>query len=123
MWILVCQRLASEFFLDFLYFPLWWYSRGLFLHARNCWNLLSGANEQLAPGLWLRNIFVPMYGQYDWEGRFVSFFMRLVNIIGRSVALFLWLLIVMVLFLLWPVAPIVVVYFLGISIIAAPKGH
>ena len=38
--------------------------------------------------IWIRNFFVPMYGQYDWVGRTISIFMRLVVLIGRLIAFF-----------------------------------
>ncbi|MEN9558024.1 MAG: hypothetical protein RL141_393 [Candidatus Parcubacteria bacterium] len=40
-----------------------------------------------ALGIWIRNFFVPMYGQYDWAGRLVSVFMRFVVLVGRGIAL------------------------------------
>ncbi len=62
----------------------------------------------MSPGLWLKNIFVPMFGQYDWQGRLVSFFMRLVQVVVRSVALVFWLIACLVLFVLWLALPVVV---------------
>ena len=41
----------------------------------------------LAIGVWTKNIFVPMFGMHDWQSRIISFFMRVVQIIGRSIAL------------------------------------
>lgn len=117
MWILVFQKLAIEFFLDFLYFPIWWYTKGLKNHLLVCVDMVRSVNRQFAPGLWLRNMFVPMYGQYDWQGRIVSFFMRLANVICRGIALFVWLLIMMGVFFLWLLFPVFVVYMLITSLI------
>ncbi len=110
MWILVIQRIAVEAFLDLIYFPLWWYSGGALHAARSCFGLLKDGNQNLAPGLWLTNLFVPMFGQYDWQGRIISFFMRLVQLIARSIALFVWLQICIILWLVWLALPIAVVY-------------
>jgi len=49
----------------------------------------------LAIGVWTKNIFVPMFGMHDWQSRIISFFMRVVQIIGRSIALFLLTLIIL----------------------------
>jgi hypothetical protein len=96
---------------------LWWYTGGIVYFGQFSWNLLQAGNFRLAPGLWLKNIFVPMFGQVDFQGRMVSFFMRLVNVIGRSIALFFWLLMVLFIFCLWLVFPIFVVYMIGKAII------
>ena len=61
----------------------------------------------LALGVWIKNIFVPMFGQRDWQSRLISVFMRIVNIVGRSIALFFWTLIVIFLVGVYLVLPIV----------------
>ena len=116
MWRLVFQRLTLEFFLDLLYFPIWWYTKGIAHQLRVCSDLFKDGNRALAPGLWLRNIFVPMFGQYDWQGRIVSVFMRFVNVIGRAIALFLWLLVAIAVFFLWILFPVFVGYMLFVSL-------
>ncbi len=106
MWILVLQRIALDFALDVLYFPVWWYTAG----AKNvfiaCGKSIQTANRNMAPGLWLKNLFVPMFGQTDWQGRIMSVFMRLVNVIGRGIALFFWSVVVVLLFFVWLFIPV-----------------
>lgn len=116
MFILILPRLILEAVLDVLYFPLWWYSRGTGHAAKYCFHLLKSGNQTLAPGLWLKNIFVPMYGQYDWQGQIISFFMRLFQVIIRAAALLIWLIICVIFFFLWLVFPLIVVYGIGSSI-------
>lgn len=108
MGILILQRLLVESLIDIFYFPLWWYSKGALYALRRCFNLLKSGNENLAPGLWLANIFVPMYGQFDFQGRLISFFMRLAQIIGRLCGLMIWLVFCSILFLIWLALPIFV---------------
>ncbi|TAN33824.1 hypothetical protein EPN28_01120 [Patescibacteria group bacterium] len=108
--ILVLQRLALEAILDFFYWPFWWYSKGAAHAAKWCAHLFRNIENSLAPGLWLKNIFVPMYGQYDWQGRLVSFFMRLIQIIFRGIAALVFLLVCFGLFLVWLVLPVIVLY-------------
>ncbi len=117
MFILVLPRLLAETFLDFLYFPFWWYTVGTYRAWLWCFEKMSAGNDYLAPGLWLRNIFVPMYGQYDWEGRIISFFMRLFQVITRSLVLFVWVILCFCLFLFWLALPILAAYgFLSIKV-------
>ena len=72
---------------DFLYFPIWWYSTGLLKTLRGVGNFYRDQEASLNFLVWLKNIFVPMYGQYDMAGRLVSFFIRLVQIIYRGIAM------------------------------------
>lgn len=117
MYIIILQRIAIDFCLHLIYFPVWWYTGGMKRAFLGTWNLLRMVNSYLAPGLWLKNIFVPMFGQRDWQGRLVSFFMRLVNVIFRFLGLFVWFWIVLLLFLLWPIFPLFVVTMLIISLL------
>lgn len=110
MGILIFQHLVLESIIDIFYFPLWWYSKGIVYALRQCFALLKSGNESLAPGLWLANLFVPMYGQFDWQGRIISFFMRLAQILARIFGLFLWLVFCSTLFLIWLALPVVVFY-------------
>jgi hypothetical protein len=109
MWIIRLQRLSIQFFLDILYFPVWWYSKGLLCAGSFFVYMFNTGNVQFSPWLWLKNIFVPMFGQYDWQGRLMSFFMRGVNVVFRTIALFVWTIVSAVLVLLWILSPIVVV--------------
>ena len=119
MWFLVVQQLLIEAALEVIYFPVWWYSKGAKRVFLGCVNWIRSMNAQAAPGLWLKNIFVPMYGAYDLQGRLVSFFMRFVNVIGRSIWLFIASLFIFCLFLCWLVFPIILFALISIGIIDA----
>lgn len=112
MWMVIFQRISLEFIGDFLLFPAWWYTGGAAGALRWCAARWKDGNATLAPGVWLANLFVPMYGQYDWQGRLVSFFVRLVNVFGRSAALFAWSASLFACFLLWILAPVIIVFLL-----------
>lgn len=106
----IFTKLFTQFFIDLFYFPVWWYGEGTKRAFLACVGLIGEANGNLAPGLWLKNIFVPMFGQTDWQGRITSFFMRLVNVIGRGFGLLIWTTVVWILFLLWLVIPAFIVF-------------
>ena len=118
MWPLVIQRIAFDFIIDLLFFPFWWYTRGLKQALLFCIELIKNVNIYLAPFLWLKNIFVPMYGQTDWQGRLMSFFMRLVNIVVRFIGMMLWVVIVFFIFMLWIAFPIFITYMLFMALFA-----
>ena len=95
---------------DIVYFPLWWYSRGLAQLVIKLKDFLLNKEKSLALLVWIKNIHKPMYGQYDWQGMLISFFMRLFQIIARGLFLLFWLVLALVIFLIWLILPIFVVY-------------
>ncbi len=71
---------------DVVAFPVWWYTQGFVLWSDVVWREIRHAGVVLDVGIWLRNLFVPMYGVRDIAGRVMSFVMRLMQIIARSLA-------------------------------------
>lgn len=101
--------ILKEFFFDVLTFPLWWYSSGAqkaFLRMKNS---IAFSVDELGVLVWIKNLFVPMYGQYDWQGRLISFFMRFFQIIFRSIGVLIWLVLSLLFFILWLILPIFIV--------------
>ncbi len=92
-----------------LYFPLWWYSQGFCRFAKRVFLFWKEQAYALAVLIWLKNIFVPMYGQGDFVGRLISFGVRLVQIIVRSIILFICMLFCLLLILFWLVLPILII--------------
>ncbi len=91
---------------EIVYFPIWWYSVGLYRHLKNIWRFLRNQEKSLGFHVWLKNIFVPMYGQTDWAGRLISFLVRLVQVIGRGLILLVWIIFCFIALILWLVIPI-----------------
>lgn len=106
MWIVVLQRIIVQFILDVLYFPLWWYGAGAIIAMRFCIQLFLAQQTKLAPMLWLKNLFVPMYGQYDWQGRIVSVFVRFANVCIRSLIVLVWVMLYLGMYVFYLLIPI-----------------
>jgi hypothetical protein len=64
----------------------------------------------LALFVWIKNIFTPMYGQYDWQGRLISLFMRIVQIIFRGFVMLICVGIAVALLIIWIILPPFVVW-------------
>lgn len=100
----------SKFFLelifDVLYFPVWWYGPGTKMSFLWTVRQIKEFEYQLGVGIWIKNIFVPMYGQDDWQGRLISFFMRVFQIIVRTGALAVFVAVFFALFLAWLAIPL-----------------
>jgi hypothetical protein len=87
-------------------FPVWWYGQGLHDVIEWAKDGLVYRWRNYALKLWLKNILVPMYGQYDLTGRLVSVFMRLVIVIARFVAWFAEFLVYVFVLFVWLAAPV-----------------
>lgn len=71
---------------DILRFPAWWYGQGLVNVARYVVGFVRGYARKLGLIVWMKNIFTPMFGRYDWQSRLISVFMRAVNVFFRGLA-------------------------------------
>lgn len=116
MAIIILQRLLIEAAIDIIYFPLWWYTAGIRYMLSKVGALFKAGNAFLAPGLWLKNLFVPMFGQYDWQGRIVSFFMRAIQVLVRGFGLAVWGIFCGGVIVLWFIFPVVVIVGCGKSL-------
>lgn len=95
---------------DFFYFPLWWYSRGLLKQLKGAGGSIVARQDALAIDIWIKNLGKPMYGQYDFVGRLISFFMRLFQIGVRTLMLIVWTALVLVWLAVWLLIPVGGVY-------------
>lgn len=83
----LAKFLLADVIGDALYFPLWWYSRGLLRFLKAEWGRLRNLAARLGLGVWTRYLFTPMFGQYDAAGRIISFFVRIFQITMRSIVM------------------------------------
>jgi len=100
---------------DIMLFPLWWYTKGLQRYANLMWENVHMVERHLGVFIWTNNILRPMFGQYDWQGRIISFFMRLVNIIFRGGVLLIWSLLCAALFMLWIAFPLLMIWLIALQ--------
>lgn len=103
---LIFKLIFWDILVDILYFPVWWYTLGLRRAARNSWHKIRNTEASLGVWLWIRNIFVPMFGQHDAAGIIISFIMRVLQIIGRGLILLLISIFEIILLFLWIVLPV-----------------
>lgn len=113
-------RAFKSLFLDWigeiLYFPLWWYSKGLKAVFSHVSGSIKNTAKDLALPTMFKSLFKPMFGQYDRQGRIISFFMRILMIFGRMIVFLFLLIIYLIILLFWLGLPIVVVYQLKLNI-------
>lgn len=98
---------------EFLLLPFWWYSAGLLKMIELVRGSIRDVSKTLGLGVWVKNLFVPMYGDETFVGRMISFGIRLFVIVFRGIAVALWAALVSLGFLAYTFAlPFLVVVFL-----------
>ena len=102
-------KIVAQIVFEFLYFPVWWYSVGFFRTLKKTWGAFRAQEQSLGFSVWVKNLFIPMYGQSDFTGRAISFVIRLVQIIARGLALFVWALGLLAFLLAWLALPILLI--------------
>ncbi len=104
------KLLILDYIAEILYFPVWWYGPGLRNALEYFANGLVEANRFTGLILLLRNLFKPMFAQYDKQGRIISFFMRLVLLIYKGLIFFLMVVFYFIILMFWILLPVVVVW-------------
>lgn len=92
---------------DVLRFPVWWYSQGLARALTTGRDFVTAYANSLALSIWVKNIFVPMFGRHDWQSRIISVFMRVMNIFFRGIALVVLILLALVALVFYVALPMV----------------
>ena len=103
-------KLLGKSMKDIFFFPVWWYTSGLFQFLLKIKEFIVNRERGLALSVWIKNIFTPMFGQRDWQGMLISFFIRVVQIIFRGVIMIFWILLSVCLLCIWMILPILTVY-------------
>lgn len=83
---------------------------GLWNFVQGIVQFLKNREKGLGLSVWLKNIFKPMYGQHDWQGILISIFMRLVQIVFRSVLMLVYFLLAVLAFIVWVILPLLIVF-------------
>ena len=102
--------IISDLILDILYFPIWWYSKGIKKTLLFVLRQVKERSEDLALKILIVNLFKPMYGDYSLSGRVISFFARIVHLTIRLILMLIWLALMLVLFTAWLAIPVLVIY-------------
>ncbi|MDA3802442.1 MAG: hypothetical protein PF488_00905 [Patescibacteria group bacterium] len=102
--------IIAEMLGKILYFPVWWYTVGLFKKIKSLLKMIKDREKNIGLSVWVKNIFVPMYGQYDFSGRMISFFIRFFQILYRSFVMLFWIFVAIISVLFWIAIPAFIVF-------------
>ncbi|MEA2088893.1 MAG: hypothetical protein U9O55_03585 [Patescibacteria group bacterium] len=110
IFLLFLKYITVDLIGDFFYFPVWWYTKGFKKAIFFSIKKIKDTEKGLGIGIWAKNLFKPMYAQYDWQGRIISFLMRLFQLIVRSIAFGVFFIIILFLPLIWLTLPIFIIF-------------
>lgn len=111
---------VKDIVLDVLLFPFWWYSTGAVQVFRWFVGRIRRASRAGGLRIWFRNYFKPMYSDYSFEGRLISFGMRSVVSVWKLVSFLVSFLAATVATLLYVLAPLVAVWYLLFQLFGVP---
>lgn len=81
-----------------IFLPVWWYTIGLTTVVSGSFRNLKGIVRSLGLDVWVKNLFVPMYGETALVGKLISFGIRFFMIIFQSIGVILWGILLFILF-------------------------
>ena len=99
-----------EIVLTIVRFPFWWYGKGLLIVANWGRHSIYGVYQLVGLGVWVHNLFVPMFGDTTIAGRLISFGARLFMIVFKSIIVVLYSVLMLIVILLYLIAPPVCVF-------------
>jgi hypothetical protein len=94
-----------------IWFPVWWYTKGLQKVIDAAAAAVWYRVRAYSLAVWVKNFFSPMYGDYSFWGRVISFVMRIVVLIYRVIALVLEIAVYLIGIAIWVFLPPVSLYF------------
>ncbi len=98
---LVVRSILGQTLREFLLLPLWWYTKGALLVWGWIWQAIKNTSVLFGLTVWVKNLFVPMYGETGFSGRAISFFIRLFMIIGKGIGVAVWSLLLFIAFIIY----------------------
>jgi hypothetical protein len=95
-----------------LLWPIWWYTTGFVWFLKTNSRFIRGQARILHLGVWIRYLFVPMFGAKDRASRIISFFIRIFEIIIRGLVLLIFCLLSFIVIIIYLLIPILIIYLL-----------
>lgn len=91
---------------DLLEFPLWWYTRGIRRFAQMFFSPVLFLAQYFALPVLVVNLGQPLYGDFTWKGRILSFFVRIGHLLVLSSGIAIIGLFLVFAYALWMLLPL-----------------
>lgn len=101
---------------DLVTWPLWWYTAGVRGVLDFLIRQVRIEAARLSLRVWLANLFEPMFGQADWQGRAISVAVRMIVLVFRVIVLAVWLVGLSLLLVIWLLLPVAAFYQIAVNL-------
>lgn len=105
--------IAKDIVWNTVYFPIWWYTRGILRILNLMKHQVSSLAKTLHIPTLFKYLFKPMYGYTDIVSRIISFYVRIVQFFVLVTITIFVVIGLIILLLIWIAAPLLVVYGIG----------
>lgn len=105
--------IVKDIFWSVLYFPIWWYTRGLLRILNLIKREILGVARMLHIPTLFKYLLKPMYGYTDIISRIISFYVRIVQFVVLLAFTIVVVAGLLVLLAVWMLAPVITLYGLG----------
>ena len=102
--------IAANTFGSFGYFPVCCYTKGAARMAGICFKTVAEQARDYGVNVWIKNLFNPMFGQRDFWGKLISFWLRLTMILFYSFLLLVLSLVMIAVMAAWFALPAAAVF-------------
>lgn len=102
--------IAKDIVWNAVYFPIWWYTRGIFRILVLMKHQVSSLARTLHLPTLFKYLLKPMYGYTDIISRIISFYVRIVQFIVLLLITLVVVVGLVVLLTVWLAAPVLVLY-------------
>ncbi|OGE85908.1 MAG: hypothetical protein A3J48_01050 [Candidatus Doudnabacteria bacterium RIFCSPHIGHO2_02_FULL_46_11] len=109
---LLLKEIFKEFLKSLIKAPVVYYTVGLRAIAQKIYRQAGWFERFFGIRLSLHTFFTPLYGDYTRSGRFVGLFIRFFLLVFRGLGFIITLFFLAIIFVLYGIAPIVIIYFL-----------
>ena len=99
--VLVLKMAVALSVREILFLPLWWYTTGARETLGKLLGSIQGSVRYFGVDVWAKNLFVPMYGDESVTGRAISILVRFTVLLFRSLGVFCWMILVILLALIY----------------------
>lgn len=116
------KYILKEVLFDVVYFPVWWYTKGVKKAGLFFVNEVIDWSNRLSLRILFKNLLKPMYGDYSKSGRAISLVLRLIVFGVKLIVMVIWLVILLALFFLWLAVPVFIIYMIYLNL-TGEKGY
>lgn len=111
---LVAQYVIKDGLKELVLLPVWWYTTGLGCTLGWMIRSMKGSVRFFELNIWVKNVFVPMYGEEGFSGRLISFGVRLAVIVFKTIGVAVLCFVISLLTLLYVFAiPLILIGLIG----------